>query len=87
MKDSTKLASDIRVFLERYAKRCPNEPSEYTSPDAYCLETAATELENFDNISTMPNSEWGSGGYGPYSSKEGRKEHNRLLEECRSFVK
>ena len=85
VKDSAKLAADIRLFLATYAKRCPDTPTEYSSPDAYELETAATELENFDSISSMPFSEWGSGGYGPYASKSGRLEHDRLIAACKEF--
>jgi hypothetical protein len=87
VKDNSKLADDIRLFLATYAKRCPDEPTEYSSPDAYELETAATELENFDSISSMPFSEWGSGGYGPYASKVGRLEHERLIAECKECRK
>jgi len=35
----------IRAFLKKYAKTCPDDPTEYTSPDAYQLERAADLIE------------------------------------------
>jgi hypothetical protein len=52
------LAFKIRLFLEKYGKHSADNPTEWNSPDASELETAATELENFDNITTIKLGIW-----------------------------
>lgn len=84
---SQDLAFLIRRFLKIYAKRSADDPQEWSCPDAYALETAATELENFGDLSRIPFSEWGSGGYGPYTSEIGRAEHEDILTACKKFLK
>jgi hypothetical protein len=32
-------------------------------------------------------SEWGSGGYKPYNSKEGRKEHDSIMEAIEKIIR
>jgi hypothetical protein len=78
------LSKRIRVFLKTYTKKVNDE---YTSPDAYQLETCADMLDNNIDIQRLPWSEWGSGGYLPYSSKEGSKEHDFLLNEISKIIK
>lgn len=34
-----------------------------------------------------PNSSWESGGYTPYNSKEGRREHDFLINQIRKIIK
>jgi len=82
---SNKLSLKIRKFLVKYAKLQPGT-TKYTSPDAYQLEAAATELEKTNTISTFPWSEWGSGGYGPYTSKRGRKQHDDILDALKEIM-
>lgn len=80
----TELAEKIEKFLETYGKRAADEPEEWSSPDAAELEACAMLLRAGKKIPRHPWSEWGSGGYGPYTSKEGRAEHDeihRLVEE------
>jgi hypothetical protein len=81
-----KLAEKIEVFLKKYAGRCPDNTKEYTSPDAYALSYCALRLKNNDRIDTVPWSEWGSGGYKPYSSQEGKKEHEEIMTEIEQII-
>lgn len=79
------LSTKIRNFLSKYAKLQPGT-SQYNSPDAYQLEAAALELEKTGSISKLPWSEWGSGGYGPYTSKRGRKQHDDILSALKEVL-
>jgi hypothetical protein len=72
-----KLAKRIRKFLDTYARK--TEDGEWTSPDAYQLEDCADVLDTGKFPDRVPFSEWGSGGYHPYLSKIGRKEHDSIL--------
>jgi hypothetical protein len=74
-----KLAKHIRVFLKSYARK--TEEGEWTSPDAYQLEGCADILDTGGLPDNIPFSEWGSGGYHPYTSKVGQKEHDQILME------
>ena len=80
------LAAKIKAFLEKYGKRDVNDPSEWSSPDACLLEMTAKKLEAGMPVE-RPFSMWGSGGYGPYASKEGRKLHDEILDEIEVFSK
>jgi hypothetical protein len=77
------LANRIIKFVETYAGVRPDwdgvtEDEKYTSPDAYELINCANQLKSgFKPTSWW--SSWGSGGYHPYTSKEGRKEHEDIL--------
>lgn len=89
---SLELAGRIMVFLGKYAKIRPDWDAEYddeedkfTSPDAsmmkYCADTlymGEKPLRCF--------SEWSSGGYVPYSSVEGREEHDALVKEIYDII-
>ena len=72
-----RLAKRIRVFLKTYAKK--TEDGEWNSPDAYQLEACANILETDELPHAIPFSEWGSGGYYPYTSKAGQREHSQIL--------
>lgn len=76
-----KTAQKIRSFLKLYAAK--NDDMEYTSPDAYQLEAAAELLEAGKKLQNMPWSEWGNGGYKPYTSKKGRLMHEQILKELK----
>lgn len=84
------LAKRIHDFILRYAAINPNyKPysgeDKYTSPDAYQLLYCADML-NHGQKPIRCFSEWGSGGYKPYSSKEGREEHDLLVKEVYKIV-
>ena len=84
------LSERIYKFIEKYGAISPNwdgedEDEKYTSPDAsqmkYCADMLSKGLK--------PNqcwSEWGSGGYNPYTSKEGKEEHNYLVKEIYKII-
>lgn len=89
MKD---LASRIRKFIDEYAGISPNwdpedpeDDSKYTSPDASMLVMAADVLEKGE-IPLRCWSEWGNGGYNPYSSKEGKAEHDIIMKELNALI-
>lgn len=89
MKD---LAERIYGFLNKYASVNPNwdphdeyDEAKYTSPDAHQLEACADLLSQGEKP-TRCWSEWGSGGYHPYSSSEGREEHDQLLKEIHTII-
>ncbi len=86
------LAERIYAFLEKYAGIRPDWDSEhddeddkYTSPDAsqmkYCADMLSKELKPLQCWS-----EWGSSGYKPHSSKEGRIEHDSLVKEIYDII-
>ena len=87
------LASRIYDFLEKYARVKPEfdpiydeEDDKYTSPDASELRYCANMLQNY-LVPDGCRSEWGSGGYVPYGSKEGREEHDYLVSEIYKVIK
>lgn len=58
----------------------------YTSPDVYELLACATLLEKgIKPIKCF--SDWGSGGYTPYTSKIGKDEHDFLIKEIYKIIK
>jgi len=85
------LAKRIQAFIDKYAVVCPNWSKgddiddKYTSPDAYELLTCAQLLEK-EKIPTKCFSEWGSGGFKPYNSVEGRKEHDYLVIQIYEII-
>jgi len=87
MTDTKQLAADIRTFLAKYGKKDANEPLEWNSPDAAALELAAGVFEVNALLRHVPHSEWGSGGYYPYTSKEGKRQHDDLIARCALEVK
>ena len=83
------LVDRIYQFISQYAKQSPNSEEgeiEYTSPDAYELLSCA-ELLSKEIIPKKCWSEWGSGGYSPYNSKEGKQEHDSIMSEINSIIK
>lgn len=80
-----KLAQRIYNFLDKYAGVRPDfdpelgDDEKYTSPDAsemkYCADML---LQGKKPLNCW--SEWGNGGYKPYTSGVGRDEHNELVE-------
>lgn len=86
------LAERIFCFIKKYAGICPDwteedgEDGKYTSPDAYEMISCA-ELISQGKIPYKCFSEWGSGGYKPYTSKEGKIEHDYLLSEIYKIIK
>ncbi len=90
--DWVDLSNRIYDFVNKYACISPNydeaddESDKYTSPDAYEMLACANLLKN----GIKPHkcwSEWGSGGYKPYTSKEGKAEHDKLLSEINTIIK
>lgn len=80
------LSDEIRQFIDKYAGVRPDydptsDPIEekYTSPDAYEMLRAAEDLEA--GRVYIPFSSWGSGGYKPYLSQEGRQLHEDLINK------
>lgn len=86
------LSKRIYVFIEKYADVRPDwdakiddEDEIFTSPDAsqmkYCADMISKGLKPEQCWS-----EWGGGGYKPYSSKEGRQEHDELVKEIYKII-
>ena len=88
----TELAKRIYSFLDEYAGISPNydpeyddENDKYTSPDASTLKYCADTLRE-NKIPVHCFSEWGSGGYHPYTSKKGRYEHDYIITEIYKII-
>ena len=86
------LAERIYKFLDKYAGIRPDWNPEtddadekYTSPDAAQMKYCADVLKS-GRIPLQCFSEWGGGGYKPYSSKEGREEHHSLVMEVYKII-
>lgn len=86
------LAERIYKFLDKYACIRPlwdpkndDIDDKFTSPDAsqmkYCADLLSKGLKPFRCFS-----EWGGGGYKPYSSIEGRVEHDYLVKEVYKII-
>jgi hypothetical protein len=91
--DYIELSKRIYNFLDKYASIRPDydpehddESEKYTSPDASDLRYCADLLKNEDKP-TFIWSEWSSGGYKPYNSKEGRIEHDSIISEIKKIIK
>ena len=85
------LSKRIYAFLDKYACVSPNwdgvsEDEKYTSPDVYELLNCAVLLDK-GLKPTSCWSEWNSGGYKPYLSKEGKEEHNSIVKEIQQIIK
>lgn len=86
------LADRIYKFLNQYAGIRPdwdakldNENDKFTSPDASQMKYCADMLKQ----GLKPQqcwSEWSGGGYKPYSSREGREEHDCLVSEICKII-
>ena len=84
------LTERINKFIETYAAISPNWDGEeidgkYTAPDVYEL-LACAELIDKGIKPSKCWSDWGSGAYKPYSSREGRNEHNSLILEIYKII-
>lgn len=80
------LAGRIYKFLDMYGVREPSNltPSEslfphWNGPDSTMLDGFANALI-YQSKLFYPHSEWGSGCYKPYTSIEGKTEHDELLK-------
>lgn len=90
-----KLAKRIYKFLDKYAAiKADYDPDfeedtdKYASPDATMLRICADRLAAGLSLKTLRCwSEWGSGGYRPYASKEGRAEHDDLVLQIQKLIK
>jgi hypothetical protein len=85
----SELSKDILAFVDKYAGISPNwdpefddEDEKYTSPDASEMIKCAHMLKS-GTIPDYCHSEWGSGGYKPYTSTEGRQEHDSLIQRIK----
>jgi hypothetical protein len=92
---ASELADDIFAFIEQYAEiKADFDPDydedseKFASPDASILYAAAEMLKKDhcipDNFSLA--SSWGSGGYSPYTSKEGEKTHDLIINKLSQFI-
>lgn len=87
------LVERIHNFINTYAGISPmwEEDSDedviqkYTGPDPYQLLDVAYSL-NHGLEPFYPHSSWESGCYKPYTSKEGRKEHDEILMEIKKYI-
>lgn len=93
--DKKQLAIRVKAFIDKYAAVIPdfNESdynalydNKYTSPDAYELIHVYQCLMEDLPIFSVPFSSWGSGGYKPYTSDEGRIEHDAIIEEITKHI-
>ena len=84
------LSKRIIDFVEKYAKLSPNYDEcfdeRYTGPDVYQLLDCA-ELLSQHIIPRKCNSDWDSGCYGPYTSKDGKELHDSLVNEINKLIK
>lgn len=80
------LVNRIRTFLKTYASKSTDDEEIWSSPDAFELEQCANALDSGRKISKMPWSSWESGGYTPYTSNDGRREHAEILAEIKNLL-
>ena len=85
------LSDRIYKFVSIYGAISPNwidddvDDEKYTSPDVYEMLTCAELLKN--NITPKKCwSDWGSGGYKPHTSIEGKKEHDIIVKEIYKLI-
>jgi len=90
------LAEKIDLFLTQYADIKPDydpefddEEDKFTSPDASELALVSKLIKEQLVVpkDLTVHSNWGSGGYSPYTSDEGQKKHNEILKEVGIFLK
>lgn len=86
------LAERIYKFLDEYAGIRPDWDSDYdddddkfTSPDASMMKYSADMLNKGERPESCWSS-WDSGGYVPYTSEDGRKEHDSLKKEIYKYI-
>lgn len=87
------LVERIYKFLDQYAGIRPDwdaefdeEDEKYTSPDASMMKYCADMIKD-GLVPSHCHSDWGSGGYAPYGSKEGIIEHNYLVSEIYKIIR
>ncbi len=87
-----KLAKDIDNFIEKYAAISPNydpkyddEDEKYTGPDPYELLGCSKFLKS-GKKPIKCHSDWGSGAYKPYSSKEGKTIHDSIVDRIYKII-
>lgn len=85
------LSKRIIEFVNKYANIAPDYDGEYfdekyTGPDVYQLLDCA-ELLTQGIKPLMCHSDWGSGCYAPYTSKEGQLLHDELVNEIHKLIK
>lgn len=82
--DYRDLSKRIYKFIDKFAGISPNydpeydDDEKYIGPDPYELIRAAKQLER-GSLPKFPRSDWGSGSYKPYTSTEGKREHDAIL--------
>lgn len=93
MSGEIELADEIMRFLDKHANSSASydpetdEPGDrYSSPDACELHVAAERLRRGMGIDRSPWSEWGSGGYSPYTDKTARAWHDDLVEKVAAQI-
>ena len=91
MQNLKQLSKRINAFIVKYAGIRPDwdgesEDGKFTSPDAYELRYCAEMLEQ-GQIPSRCFSEWGSGGFRPYASREGRQEHDEIVKEIYVIIR
>ena len=89
--DNKPLVDRIYKFIDKYAAISPNwdgieDDEKYTCPDVYTLIMCAKQLEQGVKP-YMCNSDWGCGGYKPYTSKEGKEEHDAIVSEVYKLIR
>lgn len=87
-----KLSDRIYSFLDKFAAIRPDfdakyddEDEKFTSPDASYMKHCADLLSKGIKPENCW-SEWSSGGYKPYTSKEGFDEHESLIKEIYNII-
>lgn len=84
------LSERILNFVDKYAKISPNwnndeDDEKYTAPDVYQLLDCVNSIQNNTPIFRCW-SDWGCGGYSPYTSKEGKEEHDFIIKEINKII-
>ena len=82
---TTDLANRIDAFLSRYGKK--GHDGDWNGPDSTEMECTAIILREGGKPSRIPWSEWSSGCYVPFTSEDGRHEHDMLLKDIGSLIK
>lgn len=89
VKTEMNLIQRIDNFINKYAAISPNyskgETDKFTGPDPYQFLMVANMLERGEKPKQCF-SDWGSGCYKPYTSKEGREEHDAIIKEVYKII-
>jgi len=76
------VAAEIMRFLDRYAIK---EYGIYVGCDPIELQHAMKTLQKGERLAIMPNSEWSSGCYVPFSDNIGKEWHETIIARCKLF--